>query len=240
MDAKRIVLSALVVLPSLRSLSAQRPVPPQYREEAPFELKAAFGTTGDWKALVTAVVEPRHEIVSDDGASQSRICFVRAAPPGNDCAWFKDLFDSNLVYQTFSSLSPMRLRSGNAVNGLMMKASALYTTGQVPETAIWVYEARQDRFHLVFAGKSPEVRVFSSGPRDGMLVTADWIWDKGETRWNDHRRDIAVYRYSSDAGNAGYRKVIEYTTAKKYGAEDTGTIEEELAVIEAKIARAAR
>jgi hypothetical protein len=84
--------------------------------------------------------------------------------------------------------------------------------------------------------ESDEVRVFSSGPLNGGLVTAHWHREEGETRWSDHRRDIALYRYTSEVGEAGgYQKVFEYTTTRKYGAEDTSTIDAELDNIEAKI-----
>jgi hypothetical protein len=236
MDAKRVVLAAVVSLLSLLSYRAQGAAPVQYREEPPFDLKAAFGTTGDWKAVVTAAVEPTREFESDEWTSQSRICFVRTTPPTSECIYFRDLFHSNLTFQVLSSLSIVRLSSGNAAtNGLVLKAAAWYPTGQVPETAIWVYDAQQDHFHLLSALESGEVRIFSSGPLSGILVTADWHRDEGESRWSDHRRDITVYRYSADNGEASYRKVLEYTTTKKYGAEDTDAIDAERASIEAKI-----
>lgn len=123
-----------------------------------------------------------------------------------------------------------------ATNGLVMKAEALYPTGQVPETAIWVYDAQQDHFHLVSALESGEVRIFSSGPLNGILVTADWHRDEGDTRWSDHRREITIYRYKADSGEAGsYGKLLEYTTGKKYDAEDTGTIDAERATIEVRL-----
>jgi len=229
-------MAAGVSLLILLSFRAQGAAPLQYREEPPFDLKDAFGTTGDWKAEVTAAVEPAREFESDEGTSQSRICFVGTAPPKSECTYFTDLFHSNLTVQVLSSLSVVRLRSGSAAtNGLVMKAAAWYPTGQVLETAIWVYDAQQDHFHLLSGLESGEVRIFSSGPLNGILATADWHRDKGESRWSDHRRDITVYRYSADNGATSYRKVLEYTTTKKYGAEDTGTIDAERANIEAKI-----
>jgi hypothetical protein len=235
MDLRRAVLSAAAVVLSQWSLAAQAVETPQYREQPPFDLKGALETTGDWKAVVTAAIEPTREFEKDEGASQSRICFVRA-PQTNECAYFKDLFDSRLTFQVFSSLAVERLRSGSApANGVVMKAAAWYPTGQVHETAIWVYDPQQDRFHLVSTVESEEVRVFSSGPLNGDLVTADWHREEGESRWSDHRRDISLYRYSSEIGESGYRKVLEYTTTRKYGAEDISTIDAELANIEAKI-----
>jgi len=236
MDVKRVALPAVVSLLSLLSFRAQGAAPLQYREEPPFDLKAAFGTTGDWKAVVTAAVEPAREFESDEGTSQSRICFVGTAPPTSECTYFTDLFHSHLTVQALSSLSVVRLRSGSAAtSGLVMKAAAWYPTGQVPETAIWVYDAQHDRFRLLSALESGEVRIFSRGPLNGILVTADWHRDEGESRWSDHRRDIAVYRYSADKGEASYRKVLEYTTTRKFGAEDTGAIDAEQANLEAEI-----
>ncbi len=236
MSARRLALAAVAILLSQWGLAAPAAAPPRYREEPPFDLQGAFGTTGDWKAVVTAVVEPAGEFDSDERPSQSKICFVHTASPTPDCTWFRELFDSNLTFQKFSSLSVARLKSGSStLRGLVMKATALYPTGQLRETAIWVYDARRDRFRLATAVKSDEVRILSSGPLNGTLITSDWHRDEGETRWSDHRRDVAVYRYSSDGGEAGYRKALEYTTARKYGAEDLNTIDAEMADIEAKI-----
>ncbi len=207
-----------------------------YREEPPFDLKAGFGATGDWKAVVTAVVEPKRDFDPNSGPSVSRICFVRTNPAKNQCEYLGDLFHSDLTFQKFSSLGVVPLRSGPAaINGLVMKATALYLTGQEQETGIWVYDVQQDEFHPVSAHVSEETRIFSSGPLNGTLVTASWHRDQGETRWSDHRRDITVYKYSGDGEAAGYEKVLEYTTVKKYGAEDTDTIGAELVNIEAKV-----
>lgn len=130
----------------------------------------------------------------------------------------------------------MRLQSESAAtDGLELKAAAWYPTGQIHETAIWVYDAQLDDWHLVLAVESDEVRVFSSGVLNGMLVTSDWHREEGETRCDDHRRDITVYRYSGNGGEASYRKVLEYTTTRKYGAEDTDTIDAEMSNIEAKL-----
>jgi hypothetical protein len=229
----RMLLSAVAVLLWQRALLAQGLPPPQYREQPAFDLKA-FGSPGDWKAVVTAVVEPQREIEADEGLSQSRICFVRAAPANDECSYFQDLFHSNLTFQEFSSLSVARLRSGSAAtNGLVLKAEAWYPTGQVHETAIWVYDARLDGFELVAALESSDVRIFDSGPLNGTLVTADWDREEGETRWSGHQREIGVYRYGVAGGVAGYRKILQYATTRKYGAEDTHTIDAELPRLEA-------
>jgi len=229
-------LSAVAALLCQQGLLAQSASPPQYREEPPFDLKAGLGTTGDWKAVVTAAVEPQREFESDEGPSQSRICLVRTAPNTSECTFFRDLFHSSLTFQVFSSLATVRLQSESAAtNGLELKAAAWYPTGQVHETAIWVYDAQRDDWHLVLAVESDEVRVFGSGVLNGMLVTSDWHRDEGEARWDDHRREITVYRYSADGGEALYRKVLEYTTTKKYGAEDTDTIDAESSNIEEKL-----
>src|SRR5579862_5909492 len=102
-------LSACAGLLFQQSLLAQGTAPPQYREEPPFDL-TALGTTGDWKAVVTAAVEPGHEIVSDDGPSESKICFVRTAPAKSECTYFRDLFHSKRMFQVFSSLTAVPLQ----------------------------------------------------------------------------------------------------------------------------------
>jgi hypothetical protein len=230
------VAAAVAVLLWQGAVLAQGFAPPRYREEPSLDLKAAFETAGDWKAVVTAAIEPQRYFEADEGLSQSRICFVRTAPADDECSYFRDLFHSNLTFQEFTSLAVARLQSGSAAtNGLVLNADALYPTGQVHETAIWVYNARLDGFELVAALESGEVRMFDSGPLNGTLVTADWDREEGETRWSDHRRKITVYRYGIAGGGAGYREVLQYTTTRKYGAEDTRTIEAELPRLEARV-----
>jgi hypothetical protein len=215
-----------------QGLLAQSTAPPQYREEAPVDLEAATGTTADWKAVVTAAVEPRREFESDEGASQSRICFARATPGTNECYYFRDLFHSNLTFQVLSSLTIVRLQTaGGYTNGVELKAAARYPTGQIPETAIWVHDAQRDVWHVALAVESSEVRIFGDGPFDGVLVTSDWHREEGEVRWGEHRRDIAVYRYSVEGGQAGYRNILAYTTFMKYDPEDADTIDAELSNI---------
>lgn len=230
-----VLVIPLILHPQLQSLRSY--APPHYREQPPFDLKAALGTTGDWKALVTTAINPTGEIIdSDEGPSQSKICFVRAEPQANECSWLRDVFVSKLTFQVVSSLAVEPLRSGGApVSGLVMKAEALYPTGQVHETAIWVYSIHQDRFHLASAVNSGEVRIVSSGPLNGNLITSDWHREKGDKRWDGHRRDITVYRYDSESDDGAYRMLFAYTTTTKYGAEDASTIDAELASIEAKV-----
>jgi hypothetical protein len=73
-----------------QGLLAQSTATVEYREELPFDLQTGLGAIGDWKAVVTATVEPHGEIVSDERPSQSRICFLRTAPRTSECAYFKD------------------------------------------------------------------------------------------------------------------------------------------------------
>jgi hypothetical protein len=230
------LLSAASALLCQQGVLAQGTAPPRYREEPPFDLRAALGTTGDWKAVVTGVLEPRREFDSEEGPSQSRLCFTRTAPAKSGCVYFRDLFHSKLTFQVFVSLTAVRLQSESpAATGLELKAAAWYPTGQIPETAIWAYDAQQDDLHLLLAVESGEVRIFSDGVLKGLLITSDWHRDEEETRWSDHRRDITVYRYGADGGDASYRKVLEYTTTRKYSAEDTNTIDAESSEIEAKL-----
>lgn len=233
------LLFAGAVLFFQQELPAQRavPPPPEYRQQPPFDLKRLLHTTGDWQAVVTALVEPVRELENGEGPSLSRICFVRENPGASECTYFRDLFHSDLTLQVFSSLTTVTLKSRNdAAHGVELEAAGLYPSGQTHETAIWAYDASRDDWHLAFAGQADnEVRILNSGALNGMLVTSDWRRDEGDTRWSDHKRDIRVYRYGSNGGDAGYRKVLEYTTAKKYGAEDTATIGAELNDIEARL-----
>jgi len=134
-----------------------------------------------------------------------------------------------------SGLSIVRLMEGTtATMALVLKADALYPTGQLHEMAIWPYDRKRDDFHLALAVGFNEARILNSGPLAGTLVTSEWRRERGATRWSDHRREIQVYRYVTGNDVGVYRKILDYTTTKSYGAEDTKTIEQEFAAIESK------
>jgi hypothetical protein len=211
---------------------------PQYKQEAALDLQREFGTVEGWKAVVTAAIPPSGEIEADEGPSLSKICFIRAASGTGTCAYFRDIFDSRLTFQVLSGLSVERLTEGTtATKGLVLKADALYPTGQLHEIAIWSYATKRDDFHLALAVGFNEERILNSGALAGTLMTSDWRRERGETRWSDHRREIQVYRYITRNDVGVYRKILDYTTTKKYGAEDMNTIEQEFSVIESKLAR---
>jgi hypothetical protein len=206
-----------------------------YTVEPAVQLQNAFGARTAWTAVVTAQSGEYTDVSAS--RSQAKICFVPDSSAASQCAYFNDLFRSTLTYQELSDLSVVPLASGPAgAKGLVLKATGSYPTGNVHEMAIWVYDSNQDDFRLVSALQSSEERIFTDGPLDEYLVTANWQWEQGETRFgNDHLRKITAYKYVNDDGAGAYRKVLEYTTTKKYGPEDTNTIEAEISAIEAKL-----
>ncbi|HEV2703663.1 MAG TPA: hypothetical protein VGV09_18705 [Steroidobacteraceae bacterium] len=222
-----------------RAIASQQPQP-TYREEPPFDLGRDFGPPQDWKAIVTAAAEPQAEIDPNATPSQSKICFVRASLGTTQCTYFKDLFKSALAFQGLSGLSIVPLTSEpHPTNALLMKAVAWYPTGQLSETAIWNYDRRNEAFRLAVAMESPEVRIVSSGLLAGYLITADWQWEAGETRFgSNHKRRIAVYQFNARDSAMGYHKVLEYITASKYGPENDHTIDSEIGTIRKRIIRA--
>lgn len=206
----------------------------EYATTAPQNLQKAFGTKSAWEAEVTAQVNtPGEEELQSGIPSRSKICFVNSSGGTSDCTYFHDVFQSTLSYQTAAALSVIPLVKSKSPKtvGLLLNATAYYVSGDIHETAIWVYDARTDEFHLAASLESPELRIVSEGPLDGYLITADWNRAANEARWDDHRRDITVYRFDGSDGAGTYREVLTYTTAKKYGAEDTNTINSEIDVI---------
>jgi hypothetical protein len=232
-----LVPSALLYFCTAGAQEASPTAPIEYRREAPLPLQQSFHTVSPWKVTVTASVAPTHEIGSDNGRSVSQICFDRQALAPSSCTYFSALFNSPRLYQVFLGFSVERLtRRLSTATGLIMKARAWYSTGQVQEMAIWVYNVQRDEFELAVAvPSSQEQRIFNSGYLDGALVTVNWYWANHENRWSDHRRNVTVYRYRADKGIGTYRKVLEYTTIKKYRAEDSSTIDAELVNIESKL-----
>lgn len=209
----------------------------EYTTTAPKNLQPVFGTKSAWEATVTAQVNhPTEEALTSGTPSQSKICFVSASISASHCTYLRDLFKLPLTYQTITGLSviPLTSRSSNT-KGLMLKAEALYTNASVRETAIWIYDSRADEFHVAAALESSEFRVVSEGSLAGCLITADWDRAKGEARWDDHRRDITVYRLGGKGEAQTYQEVLRYTTAMKYSAEDTDTISSQINTVLARL-----
>lgn len=204
----------------------------EYAAAAPTNLQASFDAKAPWQAVVIAQTAPPLWQDVDGPPSQSKICFVDSSKGANDCTYFRDLFESSLGSQAVTDLSAVSLSSASAsAKGLVLKATGYYVSGEIHETAIWVYDQANDKFNLVSALTSNEQRIVSQGPLGGFLITADWDWAAGESRWDDHQRKITVYRFDATDGVGAYREVLEYATAKKYGAEDTDTIDSEMNVI---------
>lgn len=206
--------------------------PLEYSTATPTNLQTSFDTRTTWQAIVSAQPAPPIWQDIDGPPSQSKICFADASQGANDCTYFRDLFKSTLGSQAVTDLSVVSVasKSPNA-KALVLKATGFYISGDVHETAIWVYDQANDKFNLVSALTSDEEQIMSGGPLDGFLITADWDWASGETRWDDHQRKMTVYRFDASNGAGSYRRALEYTTAKKYGAEDTNTINSEMNAI---------
>lgn len=235
MARMRIPLGALLTLVAA-TLAVADTALPGYTVEAPLHLQDVFGTRAAWTAVVTAQ-SGGFEDFSASSPSQAKICFVSDSDATNQCTYFKDLFKSDLSYQELSDLSVAPLASvGTDAKGLILHASGSYPSGNTHEMAIWVYDARRDAFRLASTLQFSEERIFTEGPLDGYLITANWQWEQGETRFgSDHKRKITAYQYvnSDDAGV--YRKVLEYTTADKYDPENTNTIDAEMTAIESQL-----
>lgn len=212
---------------------------PENAQRASVDLSAEFSTIGDWKAVVTAANDPNSEFESEGEPSKSRICFARGSHGASECTYFRDLFSSRLTFQLLKELAVVELISGRPeTKGLQMMATALYPTGQVHETAIWVYDRRQDQFRVAATLTSSEVRIFPAGALKGCLITADWDrpLNDGETRFgSDHKRVMTVYHYGAQGSAGTYQKVFTYITSKKYSPDDTDTIEAEQTRIEEKL-----
>jgi hypothetical protein len=196
-------------------------------------LQRDFDTESAWAALVRAP-PPRKDSINDP-SSRPKLCFINQTKGQTHCTTLQTLFGSSLADQSFTDLSIAPLRSQSPqTSGLILRALGGYPSGHVYETAIWVYDAAKDAFNLIAviaAGDFSEVRIVNEGQLDGYLIAAHWSWSKDEGRWDDHRRQITVYRFDVTTRPGAYRQVLEYTTAKKYGAEDADTISSEWGAI---------
>ena len=202
-----------------------------------FDLTRQLATKTSWKAVVN---DNAGSYDDGDAPSQSKICFVGGVSNQTRCTLFNDLFKDSFHHQELIDLSDAPLAAAPPVRGLVLKATGMYITGEVHQTAIWVYDRAHDEFRLIstnVVGGDWE-RIFDVGPLSGYLVDSNWDWrtEEGETRFgSDHRRKISVSKYMPDENGGSYRKVLEYTTDKKYGPEDTETIRAEFSTIESRL-----
>ena len=203
-----------------------------------FDLTRQFATKTTWKAVVN---DNGGAYDDGDSPSRSKICFVGASANQSRCTLLADLFNNSLHYQELVELSDSPLAAAPPVRGLVLKATGTYSSGEVHQTAIWVYDRTHDDFRLISAnvvGGGDWERVFDVGPLGGYLIESNWDWriQEGETRFgSDHRRKISVFRYVPDEDGGSYRSVLEYTTDKKYDPEDTETIRAEFPTIESRL-----
>jgi hypothetical protein len=211
-------------------MSSPYPAPSTYTTHPAFDLRQPFHTESAWKAVVTVqTIEPNSDGKDPGHPSQSRICLVNESTSANNCTHLQKLFDSNYSYWSDGDLQVVPLKS-HGIDGLMLKATAIYDTGTVNYAAVWLYDRERDQFLLAYANGDPQ--IFITEPLDGYLVTSSWVWEPGETRFgDDHRRKITAYRLEP----GGYQQALQYNTEKKYGPEDLNTIDSELPNIESKL-----
>jgi len=197
-------------------------------ESDSLDLKAPFATKSDWR--VTVYGDAGDPKIDSDIASTAKICFTGGAAHAEKCSSLNDLtsVSSPRPSQKLTALAIVPLWSGqSAVKALVVRYEGAYATGVVDQTAIWVYDSARDDFRLASAlatSGQGEQRLFNSGPMDGYLVTADYILGDRETRWDDHRYRVHIYRYADGA----YGPVLDYETAAKYPSETVTAIESEL------------
>jgi hypothetical protein len=93
-------------------------------------------------------------------------------------------------------------------------------SGKLQKISIWSYDEPSDHFNLsnsLNLSRQAEFKVIDDGPLGGYLVTADALFQQGESYFAPHVFTINIYKYSF--GNSAYTKVLEYLTSKKYPSE---------------------
>lgn len=221
-----VALSAALAAPA----AAQ---PAQYVERT-MHLKPAFRTKRDWHVTAYAPKE-----VDADPDVPVRVCFWHdASRKAEDCTkMVSGRHDADMIYshQYLREFSTETLLRGDRPL-LGVKCVSEFSaggSGTLGALSIWLYDAEADEFSraaLIEIGELSEYKIIDEGPLQGSIVTASGLWQTDEGHFGDHRFWIQLYRYGDYYKD--YRKVIGFTTLRKYPSEDVRVIDRELGTLE--------
>lgn len=192
-------------------------------------LKLAFATSGNWH--ITAYQQPPEENDDGIGDKPARFCFWKEENKNQpDCTNLIKQYDNPkmiLPFQTIKNLAVIHPLPDKKTP--LLELVAKYesgVSGELSEILFFRYDKARDSFQKagqITLTEQGEWQILTQAELQGWLITADAIWDEGETHFSPHHFTITMYRYTPEKG---YSKQQSYTTAPKYPSfDDTDKIE---------------
>jgi len=214
---KTIQLCHVVSLTLLLSTSSASPAS-AYVAVKQIPLKQLFHTQSDWRVTAYQASGPD----ASTGDVPAKICFSRTGGT-DDCTFItRRLDDDTLVYnhQTVNELRIVALTSKQ--DGVLL--SAQYSgggSGLLNQIAIWSYDRSGDYFERVLTlslTDSGSYQLVNAGPLEGDAISADYVWEEGESHFGSHRYRMSVNRY---IGSGPHGHILQYVTRQKYPGADS-------------------
>jgi len=207
----------VVSLTLLFSTSGALPVS-KYVAVKQIPLKQLFHTKSDWRVTAYQATGPD----ASTGDVPAKICFARSGGR-DDCTFItRRDEDDTLVFnhQTVNELRIVALTSKQ--NGILLSAQfSGGGSGLLNQIAIWSYERTGDYFQRILTLSLTEqgsYQLVATGPLQGDAISADYIWEDGESHFDAHRYAISVNHYT---GSGPHGHILQYVTRRKYGGEDS-------------------
>ncbi len=194
--------------------AAAAAAPAGYNEVQPLDLTQALHTKTPWSA---SLLQPADD---PDGTGQraARVCLTGGRDQKTACT---DLMANAYVLQTIDDAEVETLSARTGRSALVVRAHFSGGSHELRQTMAFTYNGAglADDVSQTAAfdrGDLGEERLFAQGPLDGLYVVADARIRGQETRWDDHRYSISVYRLTP---YGGYDQVLQYVTAPSYPSE---------------------
>lgn len=185
---------------------------PAYHVVTTLPLKAAFSTTGEWRAIASQVT------TRDKPADiPARICF--AAPDQTECTLITSRAENGAVALHYSQVKSLRIAAiAPRTKAVVFDALFPHDLGMSIQTSLWTYDRENDQFvpALTFAlTEIGKYRIFATGPLAGHVMTAEFVLGENEDRYGGHRFAITAYRLTGHR----YVQVLSYVTPDRFKGE---------------------
>jgi hypothetical protein len=239
--------SVLTILASAFQLHAAVCAPDiEYREAEQIVIPANFGTKGKWRAIAYEANVKQFEHW-DQNECPAKLCFVEEnGKTEQKC--FEAVAKKRTILPNFQwaqklTIVPI-LKNKYPQQGVLFVAMCSYGgSGASFLFTLWTFEEEVKEFVNIL----PEVTISNLGEYkflegvadalDGILVTADFVYEKGESHFSPHRYRINIYQY--DQADKAFKLIGEYVTKTKYGSDEINVISPEIETIKELVARRA-
>lgn len=192
---------------------------PHYKTVARLNLSSAFNTKTPW---VASALQATGEDASE-GGNPAKLCFRGGAPSRDNCTSITKRAENDPLSFAFQTPKELRVVAISKSEKAVLFDAQFWGggSGTLEQVSLWTYDRFGDSFasDLTFEITGLGMyRVEATGPLEGSVITADCLWAEGETHFGAHRFTVSVY---ANLKTAGYVKVLEYLTDRKYPGEDS-------------------